>query len=119
VSVAGIVGQATLDTTFAEACIFSLAVRVVGKETIAHVAFAAHHDTTQAACYHHVQTAYRLLVVGPDVGLVYEDVVVVTEDVAIVHQTAQVVGTCAVEVILSLVRAGSILAHSIGVDVMV
>ena len=117
-AVAGVDTQAGLGTTFTEAGGTALAIGVLCKETIAHVALTAHRDSAQAACYHPVQTPLVEDVVAPHVALVNKEVVVVPEDVALVNQATHIVGAHRVEVVLNLVGTSGVLAQGVSINIV-
>ena len=109
---------ATFRASLAETSPAALAVGVVGKHTIAHVALATHLCLSQFAGHHQLPAAYIGRVVGPKQSFLHKEVIVVAELVSLVDEFAQAVGACGVEVILYVGIVSGIVPQCVGVDVM-
>ena len=96
----------------------ALSVRVVGKEAVAHVAFALHVVIVQFSRDVVVNDAEGLVVAAPDGSLAGFQSVVVAESVTLINKFAQSIRSSSIQVILDAGVSGGIVAQSIEVGVV-
>ena len=109
---------AELTTTAQELGCAALAVRVLGEESVAHVAFALHVVVAQSSREVVVDDAESLVVASPKGSLASFQSIVVSKLVTLVNQFAQSVRTCGVQVVLHAGVFGGIVAQRIEVGVV-
>ena len=109
---------AELTTTAQELRRTALSVRVVGEETVAHVAFALHVVVVQFSRDVVVDDAEGLVVATPDGSLASFQCIVIAESVTLINEFAQSIRSGGVQVILDARVFGGIVAQCIEVGVV-
>ena len=86
VATSGVDADAGLAASVEEVSLLALAIRVVGRETVAHLSLALQRRAANASAYEQLCAVEAKLVSRPCLRAVHEDVVVVAEAVAFLHE---------------------------------